>query len=101
MRSELYAEGCRQAGDFDERRRQIELIRLVGENLEEIVHQPFLATALRLARTPGRAAGLGHLIDTLERGRDAFAHMGGAGYFLRTIVERETKILERILRPAP
>ncbi len=103
LNENLYAEGCRRSGDFAERRRQIELIRLVGTDLERIVRQPFLATALRLARAPGRAAGLGRLMDALERGRDAFAHMGAAGGFLDTIVGRETKILERIRtgRPEP
>lgn len=96
LREDVYAEACRRADDFDDRRRQIDLIRQVGTDLEEIVHRPFLGTALRLARAPARAAGLGRLMNALERGRNAFARMNGSAYFLDTIVGRETKILERI-----
>lgn len=96
LSEDVYAEGCRRAGDFGERRRQIELLRLVGSDLDRIVHRPLLATALRFARAPAHAAGLGRLMDALERGRNAFALMNGAAYFLDTIVGRETRILERI-----
>lgn len=96
LSEDVYAECCHRAGDFDERRRQIDLLRLVGLDLDRIVHRPFLRTALRIAHAPAHAAGLGRLMDALERGRDAFARMNGAADFLDTIVGRETRILERL-----
>ncbi len=93
---EVYAEAYRLAGEAAKRRRQIELIREVGEDLDRIVGRPWVKRALQVARRPARAAGLDGLHDLLERGREAFARMRGAAEFLDAICGRELEIMARL-----
>jgi hypothetical protein len=96
-----YAEAFRRCGNLRERQRQVRLIRLVGRDLDTVVAKPLIYQMLKLARKPARVAGFGELHDFLERGFNAFRHMGGAGEFLDTIVSRETRILDRIFEGLP
>jgi hypothetical protein len=92
-----YCRAFRQAGSREERMRQIELIDEVGRRLDVLVVKPFVYATLKLMRRPAKLAGLQDLQTFLERGFDAFRHMGGADEFLATIGGRETRILSRIL----
>jgi hypothetical protein len=56
---------------------------------------------LALAAKPARVAGFGELQEFLERGFDAFRHMGGAAEFLQTVETREKAILERLFAGHP
>ncbi len=98
-----YLEAFRRCDNRKERLRQLELTRRVGEDLARIVAKPGIYHVLKLARRPARLAGFGELQDFLERGFTAFRHMGGAAEFLKTIVGRETAILDRIFgnHPSP
>ncbi len=96
LTEERYLEAYRACDDYPRRRRQIELIGLVGGALDRVVATPGAYAALRLAGAPARLAGLGELQQLLESGFRAFRKIGGARDFLATIVSREEKILERI-----
>lgn len=96
-----YARAYRRCGEAGKRRRQIELIREVGEDLDEIVTRPWIRRALRLAGRPARMSGLGDLHELLERGFDAFHRMRGAREFLDAIVGRELRIMDRIYARHP
>ena len=98
-----YAHAYRLCDNRAQRMHQIELTVAVGSDLDRAVAKPLVRRLLILARSPARAAGFGELQDFLERGFDAFRHMGGAGEFLQTIKTRETTILERLFegRPQP
>jgi hypothetical protein len=96
-----YAEGFRRCANLRMRQRQVMLIRRVGEDLDAVVAKPMLYQVLKLARNPARVAGFAELHDFLERGFQAFRHMGGAGEFLETIVSRETRIMDRIFDAHP
>ncbi|MET0204196.1 MAG: hypothetical protein ABW276_07795 [Casimicrobiaceae bacterium] len=91
-----YCKAYRRAGNFPLRRRQIKLIGEVGAALDRYVQKPLVRTALAMMRQPARLAGMGALQEFLERGFAAFRAMGGADTFLRTIDERETRIMESI-----
>ncbi len=91
-----YAEAYRQAGDREDRLRQITLLQRVGQDLDSIVARPLIYPTLALAREPARAAGLESLHSLLIEGFLAFRHMRGAKEFLATLVRRETRIVERI-----
>ncbi len=91
-----YAEAYRRCDDADKRRRQVELLRAVGEDLDAVVRRPFVRQALAMARGPARMAGLGGLHDLLARGHEAFSQMRGAGEFLDAICGRELEIMARI-----
>lgn len=96
-----YAEGYRRCENRAERLRQIELVVAVGTDLDKVVAKPLLRRMLALSRRPARAAGFGELHEFVERGFDAFRHMGGAGEFLKAIETREKAILERLFAKHP
>ncbi|HEX9180433.1 MAG TPA: hypothetical protein VF859_08575 [Burkholderiales bacterium] len=96
-----YAEGFRRCANLNQRQRQVELMRRVGEDLDAVVRKPMIQQILRIARKPAEIAGFGELHDFLERGFTAFHHMGGAEEFLETIVTREVRIMDRIFEGHP
>lgn len=73
----------------------------LGEDLDAIVFKPLVYNTVRMLRIPTRLAGFGALQDFLDRGFQAFHHMQGADEFIATIVERETRILDRIHASCP
>jgi hypothetical protein len=95
-----YARAYRRCANRAQRLRQIELLLAVGERLDRVVGKPLLQRLLRLARKPARLGGFAALQDFLERGFAAFKEMGGAGEFLATIEQRETRILEQLFASA-
>ena len=95
-----YASAYRRCANRALRLRQIELLRAVGEPLDQVVAKPLVGRLLKLARKPARVGGFAQLQDFLERGYEAFRHMGGASEFLATIEQREKRILERLFAGA-
>lgn len=91
-----YCRAYRRAANLPARRRQIELIGLIGKALDGYVKKPVVRGALAMMRQPARLAGYTALHDFLDRGFNAFGRMGGADEFLATIQARETAILEAI-----
>jgi len=93
-----YAEAYRHVGRTDDRKHQIELIVSIAEDLSRVVRKNWLAVALRAAHLPAQAAGFGVLQSFLERGFRAFRQMGDARELLMTIRQRETALMESLLR---
>lgn len=100
---ESYAAAYVLAGTPAERRAQIDHVARIGSALERLARLPLISGMLHLMRGPAEAAGLSHLHFFLQRGFDAFKAMGPAGEFLRTISERETRLMDRLFAsdPAP
>jgi hypothetical protein len=96
-----YAQAYREADSRPDRERQIALIGEVGRRLDVLVVKPMVYATLKFMRQPARLAGLQDLQTFLERGFEAFRHMGGADEFLATIDGRETAILNRIFSGHP
>lgn len=96
-----YVEAFRRCANLRQRRRQVDLMRRVGEDLDYVVQKPLVQQVLRLARKPAQVAGFGELHDFLDRGFNAFRHMRGAEEFLETIVAREIRIMDRIFEGHP
>ncbi len=91
-----YARAWRLCGDVPGRRRQIGLVRTVGESIDRLTRVPMLRTSLRLMRGPARASGLGTLQAFLETGFDRFHAMRGAQEFLTTIEDRESSLADAL-----
>jgi hypothetical protein len=92
-----YVAAYRRCARYDLRRHQIDLIQQLGHDLEQIIHKHFIHTALKLAKTPARLAGVGELHRFLDAGFHAFRHLNAdAGTFIATITRRERAIMERI-----
>lgn len=96
-----YAEAYRRCDNYQQRQRQIELLRLVGEDLDTVVHKPLVVTILQTMRKPAQLAGFGEVQAFLERGVLAFRQLDDATPFLTTIERRERQILDNIYNNAP
>jgi hypothetical protein len=92
-----YGEAYRRVGRVADRRRQIELIVELGSVLDEVVPNPMLYSAVRLAHGPAHLMGFGELQDFVERGFVAFRHMRGADHFLDSVFQREMTIHRAIM----
>jgi len=94
--AQQYAEGYRICDNYDERRRQIEMIGEVGRGIARLVRIPFLGLTLRLTRGPAQRGGWYEMQGFLERGFSAFKRMGSkADTFINTLQQREMQILDR------
>ena len=92
-----YCAAYRAVGDRAARLRQIEIIAEIGGALDSFVRMPLVRSALVMMRRPARLAGMSVLHEFLERGFEAFRKMKGADFFLATIVERETALMNAML----
>ncbi len=81
----------RQVGDMQARQKQLEVVLLLGKELNRLTRMPGLRTLLKMMRRPASVAGLNSLQEFLEAGFDAFAGMHGADDFLKLIEQRETE----------
>ncbi|MEE4376609.1 MAG: hypothetical protein V2J55_03740 [Candidatus Competibacteraceae bacterium] len=98
---DTYLRAYRHCDNYEQRLRQINLIGILGQDLELIVAKPLIYTALRVAKGPAHLAGFGQLQQFIETGFNAFRKMGKADTFLEAITQRELKILERIYNQHP
>jgi hypothetical protein len=94
---ERYRELYRSCGRAADRKRQIDLIRHLGLQLNELVHHRLVLMLIRMLRGPARAAGFGKLQGFLEEGLQAFREMGDGTDFILTIWHREAIIMSRLL----
>jgi hypothetical protein len=101
LTADNYAEAYRRCGNVDARRRQISIVREVGESLDSVVFKPFIYNAVKLGRGPAKMAGLLPLHDFIERGFISFRAMKGSTEFIDAVVSRETAIMESILAREP
>ncbi len=93
-----YAAAYRTVGRRKARERQIDLVAGMGAALERSAGDPLVAAALRAARVPAHIAGFGALHDFLERGYAAFRDANDASELMSIVRERETRLMERLLR---
>lgn len=91
-----YIHCWRRVGDAAARHRQLDVVLLLGEELDRLTRKPGLRMLLRMMRGPAAAAGLSSLQGFLESGFDAFADMRGAGDFLSTIRLREGELISAL-----
>lgn len=97
----LYAQAYREVGGKARRDRQIALIGQVGRGLGSALRTHGVATLLRLARGPARAAGLSELQGFLERGFEAFAALDDPVGFIDGIVADERRVSRRLFAGDP
>lgn len=91
-----YIRCWRQVGDTAARHKQLDVVLLLGEELNLLTRKPGLRTLLRMMRGPATAAGLSSLQGFLEAGFDAFAGMHGTDDFLTTLRLRETTLIRAL-----
>jgi hypothetical protein len=96
-----YVHCWRNVADSLARHRQLNVVQLLGQELDRLTRKPGLRTLLKLMRGPATAAGLDSLQRFLEAGFDAFANMHGADDFLALIRLRETELIRTLFEETP
>ncbi len=96
-----YVAAYRRCDNHASRVEQIQLIGVLGRELDALVQKRFIAGTLHMMRRPAELAGFGDMQAFLESGFDAFRALHGAEYFLDTVMRRERSILDRIYRGEP
>jgi hypothetical protein len=96
-----YIRCWRSVADSATRHRQLDVVQLLGQELDRLTRKPGLRTLLKLMRGPASAAGLSALQNFLEAGFDAFANIRGTEEFLQTIKVRETELIRSLFEDPP
>ena len=96
-----YVRCWRSVASSAARHRQLDVVQLLGQELDRLTRKPGLRTLLKLMRGPANAAGLNSLQRFLEAGFDAFANMRGADEFLALIRLRETELIRIMFEDTP
>lgn len=86
----------RAVGDMAARRRQLQVVLHLGQELDQLTHRRGLRSLLKMMRTPAAAAGLSALQDFLEAGFESFAQMQGATEFLKVVETRESALIDSL-----
>jgi hypothetical protein len=96
-----YVRAWQRTGRASDREHQIVLTLRIAAQLDRITRMPMLRRALRLMRTPARAAGLSELQRSLETGFDVFRAMKGAQEFITVIEARERALADALFAAGP
>lgn len=92
----MYVAAYRTATLREERERQLDLVRQLGDSLCVLVKIPLLAMTLTVMKGPARLAGLGQLHQFLDLGFGTFKKLKKPAQFVDTIVDRERQVMARI-----
>ena len=84
-----YVAAWKQTGTPAQRQQQLRVVLQLGRELQRLTPKRSLRLGLRMMRGPAQAAGMGALQAFLERGFEAFSHMGDARDFLLAVEQRE------------
>ncbi len=101
IKPEDYAEAYRICNNYDLRKLQIQGISQVLLQVSLGARLKVVGLALKIAQKPAIKAGWGELHDFLDRGYSAFRLMKEPKFFVQTIEQRETKILNKIYASDP
>lgn len=100
-----YLGAWRSVGRAADRKRQLEQVLELGDDLGRLTRTRGLRTLLRLMRRPAEVAGLTALQAFLETGFDTFGAMArgpsGVGPFLAVVRNREFALMQRLFNDDP
>jgi hypothetical protein len=92
----VYARLYRTVGERATREEQLKLLDRTGQTLAQAVRLPLIGPTLSMMEVPARAAGLMRLHSFLAHGLDAFKRLPDVQFFLRTINQRETALMQAL-----
>jgi hypothetical protein len=92
----LYERAYRLADNYDERVKQLGLVRAVLYNVRQLARKPLLGTALRHTQSLANAAGMSDIHRFLRLGYEAIQPVSDIHRFVETVSLREQDRLDRI-----
>jgi hypothetical protein len=94
----LYERAYRLADNYDERVKQLDLVRAVLYNVRQLARKPLLGTTLRHTQSLAHAAGMSDIHHFLHLGYQAIQPVRDIYRFVETVSLREQDRLDRIYR---
>ena len=94
----LYERAYRLADNYDERVKQLDLVRAVLYNVRQLARKPLLGTTLRHTQGLANAAGMNDIHRFLLLGFRAIHPVQDIHRFVETVSMREQDRLDRIYR---
>jgi hypothetical protein len=94
----LYERAYRLADNYDERVRQLDLVRAVLYDVRQLARKPLLGATLRHTQSLAHAAGMSDIHRFLRLGYQAIQPVRDIHRFVETISLREQDRLDRIYR---
>lgn len=101
MTNGQYCAAFRASQSLAQRRRQIELVAEVGQQLDHYVRNRTLGWLLSMTRGPAEMADLSDLHSFLHRGYTAFRKMEDVDALIERLVSREQRVLDNVLNEHP
>lgn len=83
---------------YEERLKQLNLVKDLGYNLCALVKLPLIATTLKMMRVPAKLANLEEMHEFLNTGFQTFKNTKNPEGFINTLVTREKDILNKIFQ---
>jgi hypothetical protein len=91
-----YERAYRLADNYEERVKQLDLVRAVLYNVRQLARKPLLGTALRHTQSLANAAGMTDIHHFLQLGYQAIQPVNDIHRFVETVSLREQDRLDRI-----
>lgn len=96
---DTYAKAYISCDNLASRQQQIDYIRVLGNDLAEVVKMKGIASLLFISRKPAKIAGVLALHEFLERGFKSFKNLGNAEDFIIPVVDKEQQIMLQLANP--
>lgn len=96
LTAEMYAEAYRICDNYEERRKQIEMVMEIGRGVGRLARLPLISLSLKVMKGTITTQGSFELHKFLDRGLTAFKQMKGTKKFLALVEQRELQILDNI-----
>lgn len=83
---------------YEERLKQLNLVKDLGYNLCSLVKLPLITTTLKMMKVPAKLANLDEMHEFLNTGFQTFKNTKNPENFINTLVTREKDILNKIFQ---
>lgn len=91
-----YYKAYQEETNYEERQRQLSLVKNLGDNLCLLVKIPLISTTLKMMKIPAKIANLEEMHEFLNTGFQTFKKTNNPEKFVNTLVDREKILLNKI-----
>ena len=96
---DTYAKAYASCDNLATRQQQIDYIRILGNDLADVVRMKGISSLLFISRKPAKMAGVLALHEFLEKGFKSFKNLGNVQDFIIPVVNKEQEIMQQLANP--
>ena len=96
---DTYAKAYASCDNLATRQQQIDYIRILGNDLADVVRMKGISSLLFISRKPAKMAGVLALHEFLEKGFKSFKNIGNVQDFIIPVVNKEQEIMQQLANP--